>query len=1013
MIRRFAQFLNDNKFGFALWIGIALLIVSSQRRTATEGTIFGQQGGKGEQSCDFATVLGQLIGVVECDDIAAPPDSGETSGIRFERNVGQADSGYGFIAHGHQQSILLSAAESVIELRGSKKTKARFIHASFAGGRSNVEPQAEQPLSGRVNYLIGDSKKWHTDIPTFGAVRFPNVYPGVDVVYHGNRGNLETDFVVQPGGDPESIRIKVGGADQVQLESDGSLSARADKRTLSWKKPTLYQVGAHGQKSRVEGRFRFESNGSVGFEVGAYDIHRPLVIDPVLTYATYFGTPYGEGAARVAADASGNAYIVGSSDDPSFPSSPGSFFSLVDGIQGNMLVAKLGPDGKSMVYETHIGGSNGDLGWGIALDSTGNVYLTGATDSSDFPLLPAANNLTTKSVTDPLNCFVTKLNPAGNALIYSVVIGGTNADGCSSVGIDSSGNAYVVGVTTSSDFPTVSPVQPNFPGVPTSTGSAFVAKVSPDGTKLLYSTYFGGSGGNAAATAIAVDGAGNAYFTGFSFSSALPVSANAFQPTYGGNGGQTYSSLTSGDAFVVKMSPTGQKIYATYLGGSKDDIGLGIAIDAQGDAYIGGATLSTNFPTKNPFQSAYKGAGGDQYSFGGDGFITELDPTGSTLLFSSYIGGSKDDRVLGVALDSSGNIYLAGHTLSPDFPTAEGAQAQSAYVGDTGGVWRHQVMRSLRRSARLTPRSLSPLISADRPATGASGIAVDGTGGIIIAGGTTSTDFPVSSSVYQAKYAGSDPYWKGYPVGDAFIARFGGTISSVNITGVSNAASYVGGSIAPGEAILIAGSGIGPASIAGAALTANGNLSTQISGTQFLFNGVPAPIVYVSAQYSSVIVPYEVATASTAQIVAMVNGAASPPFTVPVAASLPGVFSANASGSGQAAVLNQDLSHNSAQNPAVRGSFVVVYVTGEGQTVPPGVTGSVTASKITPVLPVTVNFGNVPATSYPFVGETPGVVAGVMQINVTVPQNAPTGVVPITVMVGSVVSQSGLTVAIQ
>ena len=274
-------------------------------------------------NCDFG-LLGHLLGVVECDDIAAPPglrpnrtafDSSATSARRIRVTASSLTD--------TKQSILLSAAESVIELRGSKKTKARFIHASLAGGRSSVEPQAEQPLSGRVNYLIGaDPKKWHTDISTFGAVRFPNVYPGVDVVYHGNRGNLETDFVVQPGGDPESIRIKVGGADQVQLESDGSLSARADKRTLSWKKPALYQVGAHGQKSRVEGRFRFESNGSVGFEVGAYDIHRPLVIDPELTYATYFGTPYGEGAARVAADASGNAYIVGSSDDPCSPVRP-------------------------------------------------------------------------------------------------------------------------------------------------------------------------------------------------------------------------------------------------------------------------------------------------------------------------------------------------------------------------------------------------------------------------------------------------------------------------------------------------------------------------------------------------------------------------------------------------------------------------------------------------------------------------------------------------------------------
>ena len=646
----------------------------------------------------------------------------------------------------------------------------------------------------------------------------------------------------------------------------------------------------------------------------------------------------------------------------------------------------------------------------IALDSTGNVYLTGATDSSDFPLLPAANNLTTKSVTDPLNCFVTKLNPAGNALIYSVVIGGTNADGCSSVGIDSSGNAYVVGVTTSGDFPTVSPIQPNFPGVPTSTGSAFVAKVSADGTKLLYSTYFGGSGGNTAATAIAVDGAGNAYFTGFSFSSALPVSANAFQPAYGGNGGQTHSSLTSGEAFAVKMSPNGQKIYATYLGGKKDDIGLGIAIDAQGDAYIGGATPLHRFPPPRVRSRALirEPAAINTLSVATASLLSLTPPAAR----SCSPATSADRRTI---VSWAWRLIRAATSTSPailylrNFPTA-GAQAQSAYVGDTGGVWRtgDAFVAEISAAHAITFATYLGGSASDW----ASGIAVDGTGGIIIAGGTTSTDFPVSSSVYQAKYAGTDPYWKGYPVGDAFIARFGGTISSVNITGVSNAASYVGGSIAPGEAMPIAGKRHRPASIAGAALTANGNLSTQISGNAVPLNGVPAPIVYVSAQYSSVIVPYEVATASTAQIVAMVNRVLRQQFTVPVAASLPGVFSANASGSGQAAVLNQDLSHNSAQNPGGPRIVCGRHVTGEGQTVPPGLTGSVTASKITPVLPVTVNFGNVPATCIPL-WETPGVVAGVMQINVTVPQNAPTGVVPITVMVGSVVSQSGLTVAIQ
>jgi uncharacterized protein (TIGR03437 family) len=760
----------------------------------------------------------------------------------------------------------------------------------------------------------------------------------------------------------------------------------------------------------VEGRFKFTKEGAVGFEIGVYDMSRSLVIDPVLTYATYFGSANAEGASRVVADASGNAYMIGSTDNPQFPSTAGTFYSSTPGAQGQVLVAKVSSDGKSMVYETRIGGSSGDLGWGIALDTSGNVYLTGSTTSPDFPLVPASNNLSSKGAADPMNCFVAKLSAAGNSLIYSTVMGGGKLDGCSSVGVDSSGNAYVVGATNSSDLPVVNAVQQNFAATFFgASGSAFAAKLSPDGTKLLYSTYFGGTGDNAA-TSLAVDGAGNAYFTGFTTSSSFPVSQGAYQTTYGGTGGQIFPIFASGDAFVVKLSPSGQVVYSTYLGGSKDEIGMGIAIDAKGDAYVGGATLSTNFPTQNAFQAAYRGAGGEKYGAGGDGFITELDPTGSQILFSSFIGGSLDDRVLGVALDSSGNIYLAGHTISTDFPTV-GQQAQPGYAGDKSTVFHTG-------DAFLTEVTAAHTIAFSTYLGGsggdwAGGVAVDGLGGIVISGSTNSTDFPSTSGAYQGKYAGSETFFAGVPMGDAFIARFGGAVSTVSITGVSNAASYVGGSIAPGEALYIAGVSIGPPALAGAALDANGNISTQVADTQFLFNGVAAPIVYVSAQQSSVIVPYEVSTSSAAQIVAVYKGNQSPPVTMPVAPAVPGIFSANASGTGLGAILNQNSTYNSAQNPAARGSTVVLFVTGEGQTIPAGVSGRVTASQIAPVLPVTVNFGTVAATSYPFVGELPGVVAGVLQINVTIPQLAPTGTVPVTVKVGNVTSQSGLTVAIQ
>jgi uncharacterized protein (TIGR03437 family) len=1019
MFGRIGEFIQKNIFGIALWSAIALLLLLSAQRHREQPRIAMQTGGGSGSSgspCNFFEDLEDYY----CgnDDIAAPGGRSEMSKVRFEANVGQADSAYHFVAHGRAQTILLGETETVFQLRRSKTMAAREIRATLEGATAGQGSHAENPLSGRVNYLIGrDTTQWHTNIPTFGRVRFPSVYPNIDVVYHGSGGEIENDFIVRPGGDPQAIRIRFSGADSTVIETDGSLTIHADQRALNWNKPVLYQVGAHGTRSNVEGRFKITSDGAIGFEVGVYDIHRSLIIDPPLTYATYFGSPDTEAAARVVADDSGNAYIIGGTDDEGFPSTPGAYVKG-SGVQGNVLVAKVSADGKSLLFETHIGGSNGDIGYGIALDAVGNIYLTGITASADYPITSAANNLTTNNLTDPLNCFVTELNSAGSAAIYSAVFGGSSADGCASIGVDSAGNTYVVGATASTDLPTSNAIQPSLPSPLFGTASiaAFIAKLPPGGGKLSYSTYYGGTGENVA-TSLAVDSSGNAYFTGFTTSSSFPTTSGVFQTTYGGSGGQTNSSFTTGDAFVVKLNPSGQKIYSTFLGGSKDDIGASIAIDSQGDAYIGGATLSANFPTQNPFQKSYAGAGGSPYAAGGDGFIAELNPAASQLLFSSYIGGPQDDRVLGVALDSSNNIYLAGHTLSTLFPTA-GQQAQSGYAGDTSGVFKTGDAFVAEVSGTSHTLTFSTFLGG---AAGdwAGGVAVDGLGGIIIAGGTSSSNFPTTTGSYQTQYAGADNYMAGVPVGDAFIARFGGSVAAVSIAGISNAASYVGGGVAPGEAVLIAGSGIGPATLTTAQLTASGSVSSNVSNTQFTFNGVPAPIVYVSQQYSSVIVPYEVAGSTTAQVIATVNGMSSPAFTVPVMPSIPGIFSANSSGTGQGAIFNQNLTLNSAQNPAAIGSTVVLYLTGEGQTIPPGVDGSVTASHISPAAqPVTVTFGGVPATNYAFVGEAPGEVAGVLQINVTVPALAPTGgSVPVAVTFGSgstsAITQSGITIAIQ
>ena len=446
--------------------------------------------------------------------------------IVFERNIGQVDDRFEFIAQGSRHSIRLAPTQAEFDFPSSRKEPARQIRASIAGARLQVHGQAQQPLGGRVNYLRGnDPKKWLTDIPTFGRVSFPQIYPGIDLVYHGSGGFVENDFIVSPGADPSRIRITFDGADTIRLESDGSVTVAAGRRQLSWKKPSLYQETATGRKKLVEGRYRQDSNQSIGFEVGIYDLNLPLVIDPVITYATYFGTPNTEAAFRVTADASGNAYIVGGSNNQGFPITPSTTYYDSGGQSGDVILAKLNAAGNQMIFTTHIGGGQSNTGGGIALDAAGNIYVTGLTSSSDFP---HTTDLTTDAILPNENCFVMKLNPSASQVIYSTLIGGSNFDGCNGIGLDSVGNAYVAGATMSTDFPTVNGVQTSIGGSALNAYNvdAFIAKLSADGTKLLYSTYLGGTNADAA-LAIATDAAGNAYVTGYTNSSNFPVSNGA------------------------------------------------------------------------------------------------------------------------------------------------------------------------------------------------------------------------------------------------------------------------------------------------------------------------------------------------------------------------------------------------------------------------------------------------------------------------------------------------------
>ncbi|OPY69632.1 MAG: Beta-propeller repeat protein [Syntrophorhabdus sp. PtaU1.Bin002] len=495
-----------------------------------------------------------------------------------------------------------------------------------------------------------------------------------------------------------------------------------------------------GTKREIQGRFVLLDKTTYGFELGPYDKSQPLVIDPTLVYSTYLGGYYADHAYGIAVDSSGNMYVAGDTLATDFPTQ--NPYQATNTGDYDVFIAKLSPSGNSLVYSTYLGGSDTDSAYAIAIDSSGNAYVTGETYSTDFPTL----NYYRGTNTGGYDAFVAKLGPSGNSLVYSTYLGGSSGDAAYAIAIDSSGNAYVAGAASSTNFPTVNAYQGSFAG---GGNDAFVAKLGPSGTTLVYSTYLGGSSSDEA-SAIAIDSSGNAYVAGYTYSGNFPT-LNPYQGTIGG----------SNDAFITKLSPSGQTlIYSTYLGGSSNDGAGAIAIDSSGNAYVAGNTGSINFPTLNPYQGSRGGSN--------DAFVAKLGPSGNSLVYSTYLGGSSGDAAYAIAIDSSGNAYVAGAASSTNFPTVNAYQGSFAGGGNDAFV------------AKLGPSGTTLVYSTYLGGIGydlASAIAVDSSGNAYIAGLTYSGNFPTVNP-YQGTIGG---YY------DAFIAKFNmSTPSDFNNDGKSD-----------------------------------------------------------------------------------------------------------------------------------------------------------------------------------------------------------------------------------
>jgi uncharacterized protein (TIGR03437 family) len=577
--------------------------------------------------------------------------------LGFEKQTG--GSGERFVARGQGYVIGLELGKATIGVVKKDRT-SHAVSLEFAGSKpGHAIPGAELP--GKTNYIRGnDPRKWQLGLSSYERVTYPDTYPGIDVVYYGNQRQLEFDLVVKPGANPDAIRLKVEGADKLSIDRTGALNLGEAAGGLTVALPRIYQE-VNGRKNSVPGRYTISGRDEVAFRVDPWDHTRPLVIDPTIVYSALLGGGMTTSAGQaIALDSSGNIFIAGYTYDGAFPTVNAAQNTLTgfssSGSTNDAFVSKINAAGTALIYSTYLGGSNYDSAAGIAVDSTGAAWVAGYTESSDFPVLNAAQPTYGGGSED---AFLARFNSAG-VLQFSTYLGGTSYDYGTGIAVDSSNNGYLTGSTYSTNFATTGGVV-----LTSNSGSveAFVTKYSPGGA-VVYSTLLGG-GGSTYGQGIAVDSTGNAYVTGSTYD-------NTFTGAPGG-GAQTTNN-GNGDAYVAKLnSDATALLYFTFLGQADYDDATSIAVDASGSAYIAGQTNSTGLATGGAAQTTLAGVN--------DGFAAKLDPAGSAFSYVTYLGGNRTNFVEGLAVDGSGGLYLTGYTDSTNFPNVAALQSTQPVNG--------------------------------------------------------------------------------------------------------------------------------------------------------------------------------------------------------------------------------------------------------------------------------------------------------------------------------------------
>jgi hypothetical protein len=679
----------------------------------------------------------------------------------------EAGSPARFSAQGRDAQFSVSATGAQLDLQKSGGT--RTVQMQFTGANPQSEIHGDSELAGKINHLTGSQPaQWRAGVPTFAKVRVEEIYPGINLVYYGNQQRLEYDFTVAAGANPDAIAIHFTGADKISVSAQGELVLKLGRDEMLQPRPVIYQT-VNGERREISGGYKMLDANNVAFTVGNYDRARPLVIDPVLDYSTYFGGTLVDTAWSVAVDAADGSVLVAGQTfskiaikNTKYPddfvkgtpfSTPGALQEEFGGgkLTGDGFVARFDATGTNLIYLTYLGGSGDDFVDGVAVDTNGNAFVTGFTDSSNFPTVNAlyptiSGSINKKTKAYYGDAFVAELDASGSNLVFSTYLGGGSLDTATGIALDSSGNVYVTGTTTSTNFPIVNPVAFQLTGSTNltlnqlaGTNNAFVAEIGAGGTNLIYSTFLGGFSYDVA-EGIAVDAAGSAWVTGFTLSTNFPTTATALSTNLNEIGDKKDKTIAY-DAFVTKLSPGGASlVYSTFLGSTNNDLAYKVACDAAGNAYVTGYSASPDFPnTVTNVPGLYSIVASNKNSNADvDAFLTKFDPSGA-LVYSAFFGGKGSDIGYGVAVDPLGDAFVVGTTTSKDFPTNNPATALSAKRIGNSDIF---VMA-------LNPDASAMLYSGYLGGKGNDSgysIAVDAAGNAYLTGLTSSKDFPLTNA---------------------------------------------------------------------------------------------------------------------------------------------------------------------------------------------------------------------------------------------------------------------------